>query len=289
MEKDDEVKGQGNSYTTLYRQLDPRVGRWLSIDPVAASQPWSSPYVSMGNNPISRIDPLGDVDDEYDKDGNKISDFGGEDYDFHHQENGDTKVIDKKTKETNIIPQGEELIRGHVQRDASTSIFSLMYEWDSGFGPEKSIISDFENTNEGIFGSLNKTQSIYSSKARSAVLSEGSKSGFVEFDYTEINPITAGTDAWEQFVGRGTVRYFKLGDKTMFVMNDTKSMTSLSYRLLDSWSRSEQKLNGTTYQTYIWVETNAEIKNKNNQKSIMMDKKFQKILLESKYPTGPKF
>jgi len=26
-EKDDEVKGQGNSYTTLYRMLDPRIGR----------------------------------------------------------------------------------------------------------------------------------------------------------------------------------------------------------------------------------------------------------------------
>lgn len=60
MEKDDEIKGQGNSYTTLYRQNDPRLGRWMSIDPKAAQLPWQSPYNSMDNNPIIYNDPLGD-------------------------------------------------------------------------------------------------------------------------------------------------------------------------------------------------------------------------------------
>ncbi len=58
-EKDNEVKGEGNSYTTFYRQLDPRLGRWLSIDPVL--QPWQSPYCSMDNNPIIYNDILGNV------------------------------------------------------------------------------------------------------------------------------------------------------------------------------------------------------------------------------------
>ena len=33
MEKDDEIKGGGNSYTTLHRQYDSRLGRWFSTDP----------------------------------------------------------------------------------------------------------------------------------------------------------------------------------------------------------------------------------------------------------------
>lgn len=49
-EKDNEVKGNGNSYTTEFRQYDPRLGRWLSIDPI--THPWQSPYCAMDNNPI---------------------------------------------------------------------------------------------------------------------------------------------------------------------------------------------------------------------------------------------
>lgn len=59
-EKDDEVKGSGNSYTTEFRLLDPRLGRWLSIDPLAAQFPWQSPYVSMDNNPVNLNDVLGE-------------------------------------------------------------------------------------------------------------------------------------------------------------------------------------------------------------------------------------
>ena len=58
-EKDDELKGNGNSYTTEFRQLDTRIGRWLSIDPVI--QPWQSSYCSMDGNPISKNDILGNT------------------------------------------------------------------------------------------------------------------------------------------------------------------------------------------------------------------------------------
>ena len=58
-EKDDELKGNGNSYTTEFRQLDPRVGRWFSIDPKMSAR--ESPYVSMGNNPLLNNDFQGDT------------------------------------------------------------------------------------------------------------------------------------------------------------------------------------------------------------------------------------
>ena len=59
-EKDNEVKGEGSSYTTEFRQLDPRLGRWLTIDPKASSMPWQSPYCSMDNNPVLYNDTKGD-------------------------------------------------------------------------------------------------------------------------------------------------------------------------------------------------------------------------------------
>ena len=67
-EKDNEFKGNGNSYTTEFRQLDPRLGRWLSVDPVI--QPWQSSYCSMDCNPVFYIDPTGTSSgDYYTKDG----------------------------------------------------------------------------------------------------------------------------------------------------------------------------------------------------------------------------
>ncbi len=59
MEADDDVKGEGNSYTTEFRQYDTRIGRWLSLDPLMANFPWQSPYVAFDNNPIYYNDPKG--------------------------------------------------------------------------------------------------------------------------------------------------------------------------------------------------------------------------------------
>ena len=60
MERDDEVKGSGNSYTTEFRQLDSRLGIWWGRDPLKAELPWQSPYIGMDNNPIWYTDVRGD-------------------------------------------------------------------------------------------------------------------------------------------------------------------------------------------------------------------------------------
>ncbi len=59
MEKDDEISGSGNAYTTHFRGYDARLGRWLSVDPEVDEQPYQSPYCAMDNNPIKNTDPLG--------------------------------------------------------------------------------------------------------------------------------------------------------------------------------------------------------------------------------------
>jgi RHS repeat-associated protein len=59
MEKDDEISGEGNNYTTEFRDYDSRLGRWLSIDPEFKHFPWQSPYAAFDNNPIRNNDPKG--------------------------------------------------------------------------------------------------------------------------------------------------------------------------------------------------------------------------------------
>ena len=59
MEQDEEVSDAGNSYTTEFRQYDPRLGRWKSLDPLKGKYPHMSPYAAFNNNPVFFIDPLG--------------------------------------------------------------------------------------------------------------------------------------------------------------------------------------------------------------------------------------
>jgi RHS repeat-associated protein len=58
-ERDDEVKGDGNSYDFGARILDPRLGRWLTIDAYARKYTDLSPYHFGYCSPIRVIDPNG--------------------------------------------------------------------------------------------------------------------------------------------------------------------------------------------------------------------------------------
>ncbi|MEQ9263154.1 MAG: RHS repeat-associated core domain-containing protein [Owenweeksia sp.] len=55
-EQDDEIKGTGNSVNFKFRVHDPRLGRFLSIDPLAANYPWNSPYAFAENKVIQFIE-----------------------------------------------------------------------------------------------------------------------------------------------------------------------------------------------------------------------------------------
>jgi RHS repeat-associated protein len=55
-EKDDEIKGDGNSINYTYRMHDPRIGRFFAVDPLAYSYPWNSPYAFSENRVIDGID-----------------------------------------------------------------------------------------------------------------------------------------------------------------------------------------------------------------------------------------
>ena len=54
-EGDDEVKGDDNQQDYGMRIYDPRVGRFLSVDPITSSYPWYSPYPFAGNRLIFAV------------------------------------------------------------------------------------------------------------------------------------------------------------------------------------------------------------------------------------------
>lgn len=55
-ESDDEVSGSGNQYDYGFRIYNPRIGKFLSVDPLFRSYPWYTPYQFAGNQPIAAID-----------------------------------------------------------------------------------------------------------------------------------------------------------------------------------------------------------------------------------------
>jgi RHS repeat-associated protein len=55
-ENDNEVKGEGNQQDYGMRIYDPRLGKFLSVDPMTQSYPWLTPYQFASNRPIDGID-----------------------------------------------------------------------------------------------------------------------------------------------------------------------------------------------------------------------------------------
>ncbi|AEV97055.1 hypothetical protein A4D02_18200 [Niastella koreensis] len=55
-ENDNEVKGEGNQQDYGMRVYDPRLGKFLSVDPLTNSYPFYTPYQFSGNMPITAVD-----------------------------------------------------------------------------------------------------------------------------------------------------------------------------------------------------------------------------------------
>ena len=56
MEVLDEIEGSGDIYDYGFRMYDPRLGRFLSVDPLTKSYPHLTPYQFAGNIPIMGSD-----------------------------------------------------------------------------------------------------------------------------------------------------------------------------------------------------------------------------------------
>ncbi len=78
-EKDDEIKGEGNSLNYEYRMHDPRVGRFFATDPLEPEYPSNSPFAFSENRVIDMVELEGleaaNTDDK--KDEKKKEEVGG--------------------------------------------------------------------------------------------------------------------------------------------------------------------------------------------------------------------
>lgn len=77
-EKDDEIKGEGNSLNYTFRMHDPRVGRFFAIDPLFRQYPYNSTYAFAENMPIAFIDLEGS-ERYYAADGSYLGKYGTSD------------------------------------------------------------------------------------------------------------------------------------------------------------------------------------------------------------------
>ncbi|MEN9994455.1 MAG: hypothetical protein RL762_1112 [Bacteroidota bacterium] len=55
-EKDDEIKGEGNSVNYTFRMHDPRLGRFFAVDPLSKDYPYNSAYAFSENKLIQCIE-----------------------------------------------------------------------------------------------------------------------------------------------------------------------------------------------------------------------------------------
>jgi RHS repeat-associated protein len=73
-ERDDEIKGKGNSLNYKYRMHDARVGRFFAVDPLAPKYPWYTPYQFSGNKVIAyvELEGLEEADGKQESNNNEI-------------------------------------------------------------------------------------------------------------------------------------------------------------------------------------------------------------------------
>ncbi|WP_343788110.1 RHS repeat-associated core domain-containing protein, partial [Wandonia haliotis] len=121
-EKDDEIKGSGNSYTTHFRQLDPRIGRWLSLDPKMSA--WENPYASMGNNPIFHNDVYGDTVARFNSNGSfkEFFDDGKTDWTWEIGSNDGSNWVSSNTGKFNDPSVDVTAIKNFVNSDGAVGI-----------------------------------------------------------------------------------------------------------------------------------------------------------------------
>ncbi len=173
-EKDDEIKGNGNSINYKFRMHDPRVGRFFAVDPLSTKYPYYTPYSFSGNKVLQFIELEGleeaenrlsigeqieagwnaflglfgdrQVVKEVVLKANEIGDFDTADKIEHIQKQSDTKQIKSVVAYAEIVGEafgaGEigRLYMHHVEGEEVYSIFNEYGTLDNNYSPKSDMV-----------------------------------------------------------------------------------------------------------------------------------------------------
>jgi RHS repeat-associated protein len=185
-ENDNEVKGNGNQQDYGLRIYDPRLGRFLSVDPLAASFAWNSPYCFAENSPIWGIDLDGGEFITYlDKFKNAAQELKKEtSKQIEQKTNAAASAALIKTAQT-IFPgvekANETIKQAQFKSNPENSVAILLYEFATGTGKDNRTFNYGEKgsfANSFVQGRvLTEVQSDFAGKMSEMTASEFVKSG----------------------------------------------------------------------------------------------------------------
>jgi len=228
-EKDNEVKGNGNSYTTYFRQLDPRLGRWLTIDPV--TQPWQSPYTSMDNSPIRYNDPLGDKVKPMDKKSARRTKkilkqtFSGKEY------RAARKLFKLNSDKSEFKPINEDKLFDVIDNMKSSEAKGLLYGYAQMINNDKNHFVIITKSNEKIFKNQEQINTI-----------GGLFEGIIQFEDYYDKMLMNGQDIDNMAMGGITFNDERGNSLVIVNLNNTSKLTYIDqYQSINAEGKSVTK------------------------------------------------
>ena len=130
-EEFDQLYGEGNAYNFGARIYDPRLGRWLSVDPKAKDSPENSPYIAMGNDPVNRIDKGGKQDEDSQDNGEKQgnAEKGGESTNKDEPNPAGPEVGNTDNPESKSSSTADKVGNASTKAGQAASIFQFLQQY----------------------------------------------------------------------------------------------------------------------------------------------------------------
>jgi RHS repeat-associated protein len=207
-EKDDEIAGTGNIYTTYFRQLDVRIGRWWSYDPKPNAS--ISPYASMGCNPIIYNDPWGDTlrVDRSKSETNAITKFQEQ----TKSETGGYYKVDINDKgDVTLVSTGKE---GDGMTDKQEAYYNMLNEVIKAKEVSTiNLVEDSEDVPIGVWGATSQTidvGDIETAAKYSSVLTIASMTGHEIYEaYKTAKGLSQRSSHFQALVMEGIIGNYK--------------------------------------------------------------------------------